>query len=51
MKLLCSEDYNEMSRIAADQITQEIHRKPDLILGLATGSSPLETYRCLQRDY
>lgn len=51
MKLLCAEDYDRMSRMAADLIEQEIRENAGLILGLATGSSPFGIYQCFQKDY
>ncbi|ADL07107.1 glucosamine-6-phosphate deaminase [Thermosediminibacter oceani] len=51
MKIIVAGDYQEMSRIAANIIAEEIKKKPDLVLGLATGSTPLGTYRELVRMY
>ena len=34
----------EIGTVAADAITALLHRKPDAVLGLATGSSPLAIY-------
>ena len=42
-----AKDYNEMSRKAANIISAQVIMKPDAVLGLATGSSPLGTYRQL----
>jgi len=39
----------EMGRIGADIFALEIKKKPDLVLGLATGSSPISLYRELVR--
>ena len=44
MKFYCGEDYEAMSRIAANIISAQIIMKPDCVLGLATGSSPEGTY-------
>ena len=41
------ESYAEMSRKAANLITAQIIYKPDSVLGLATGSSPIGTYKLL----
>ncbi|MCG0274940.1 MAG: glucosamine-6-phosphate deaminase [Thermosediminibacteraceae bacterium] len=51
MKIMIAGDYQEMSSIAANIIAEEIKKKPDLVLGLATGSTPLGTYRELVRMY
>lgn len=45
MKLIVVENYDEMSRLAAIKIKEVIESKPDAILGLATGSTPIGTYK------
>ncbi len=40
-----------MSKTAADIIVEHIHKHPQLVLGLATGSTPIETYKCLIEDH
>ena len=40
-------DYEEMSRKAANIIGAQVITKPDCVLGLATGSSPVGTYQNL----
>ena len=40
-------DYEEMSRKAANIIGAQVITKPDCVLGLATGSSPVGTYKNL----
>ncbi len=47
MKILCTRDYDHMSRQAANIISAQVILKPESVLGLATGSSPLGTYRQL----
>lgn len=44
-------DYKEMSRKAANIISAQIILKPDCVLGLATGSSPIGTYNQLIEWY
>ena len=51
MKFYCGEDYEAMSRIAANIISAQIIMKPDCVLGLATGSSPEGTYAQLVEWY
>lgn len=51
MKIICAKDYADMSRKAANIISAQVIIKPDSVLGLATGSSPLGTYRQLIRWY
>ncbi len=45
------ENYDAMSREAARLVADRIRRKPNLVLGLATGSSPLGMYKELIRMY
>ncbi|MBR6029977.1 MAG: glucosamine-6-phosphate deaminase [Clostridia bacterium] len=47
MKLIRARDYDHMSRQAANIISAQVILKPDSVLGLATGSSPIGTYRQL----
>ncbi len=43
MRIYKANDYNEMSRKAASIIASQVILKPDCVLGLATGSSPVGT--------
>lgn len=45
------ESYDELSTKAAAIIAAQVISKPESILGLATGSSPLGTYNCLVKAY
>lgn len=45
------ENYEELSRKAAAIIAAQVISKPESVLGLATGSSPLGTYDCLVKAY
>ena len=47
MKIIRTKDYTHMSRAAANIISAQVILKPDSVLGLATGSSPIGTYRQL----
>ena len=49
MKVIVKEDYDEISRLAAKMIAEVVKKKPDAVLGLATGSTPVGTYRELIR--
>ncbi len=51
MKLIYAKDYEQMSRKAANIIAAQITLKPDSVLGLATGSSPIGTYKELIAKY
>lgn len=44
MKIIKAKDYTQMSRMAANIISAQVILKPDCILGLATGSTPIGTY-------
>ena len=47
MRIYCEKDYEAMSRRAANLISAEVIRRPDCVLGLATGSTPVGTYKQL----
>lgn len=47
MKVEIVENYDEMSRRAADIVEEQILKNPSSVLGLATGSTPLGLYRKL----
>ncbi len=47
MKIIHAKDYNDLSRKAANIISAQVILKPESVLGLATGSSPLGIYRQL----
>ena len=47
MKVYTAKDYAGMSRIAANILSAQVTLKPDCILGLATGSTPIGTYKVL----
>ena len=51
MRLYRAKDYNDMSRKAANIISAQIILKPDCVLGLATGSTPIGTYQQLIARY
>ncbi len=51
MRIYKTKDYNEMSRRAAAIISSQIILKPDCVLGLATGSTPIGTYEHLVEWY
>ena len=51
MRLIIAKDYADVSRKAANIIAAQIHLKPDCVLGLATGSSPVGTYKELIAKY
>ena len=51
MRVYCAADYNHASRVAANIISAQVIMKPDCVLGLATGSTPVGTYEELIRRY
>ena len=51
MRLIRAKDYQDVSRKAANIIAAQIQLKPDCVLGLATGSSPVGTYKELIKKY
>lgn len=44
MEVVILQDRSEIGRVAADAVAALLKRKPDAVLGLATGSSPLTIY-------
>ncbi len=44
MKVIVEKNYDELSKRAANILEKEIRNKPDIVLGLATGSTPIGTY-------
>ena len=50
MKYIVVNSYDELSNKAADLIAAQILVKPNCVLGLATGSSPVGTYKRLIED-
>ncbi len=50
MKVIITENYDEMSKTAASIITELVKNNPNAILGLATGSSPIGTYKNMAKD-
>ena len=50
MEFIKVKTYEEMSRKAADIILSQISEKKDSVLGLATGSTPVGTYRILSQE-
>ena len=51
MNIIHVSSYEELSRKAADLIAAQILLKPDCVLGLATGSTPIGTYQNLVKKY
>jgi len=49
-KIIC-ENYDKMSKMAAQIVSDQIKSKPDSVLGLATGSTPIGMYKELVRMF
>jgi glucosamine-6-phosphate deaminase len=49
MEVIIEETEEQVGRLAAEMIAQQLLRKPNSVLGLATGSTPVGTYRELVR--
>jgi glucosamine-6-phosphate deaminase len=51
MKIIEVRDYQQMSDTAAEYIIKKIVQDPSINLGLATGGTPVGTYKCLIDDH
>jgi glucosamine-6-phosphate deaminase len=51
MRVCVRDDYEQMSRAAAQEIVRLLNSKPNAVLGLATGSTPLGLYQELIRRH
>ena len=51
MKLITIDNYEELSKVAARELASTIKEKPNAILGLATGGSPVGMYKELIKMY
>jgi glucosamine-6-phosphate deaminase len=49
MEVIICKTYEAMSRAAAEAVAEVMNAKPDAVLGLATGSTPLALYKELAR--
>ena len=51
MRVIAANDYLQMSQMAARFLSAQVTLKPDSVLGLATGSSPIGLYKELTALY
>ena len=51
MKVIITENYEEMSQKAAEIIIDIVKNNPNAVLGLATGSSPIGAYQAIAKDH
>ncbi|MFH1376557.1 MAG: glucosamine-6-phosphate deaminase [Candidatus Woesearchaeota archaeon] len=47
MKIIKTKDYNELSKKASDILIKEIAKKPNVVIGFASGFTPLGLYKIL----
>lgn len=51
MKIIITKDYEEMSQKAFEVMKAVLTEKPDAVLGLATGSTPIGLYKNMIKDH
>ncbi|MGG5463108.1 glucosamine-6-phosphate deaminase [Clostridium sp. B9] len=51
MRLIITKNYEEMSKVAANEMAESIKANPEIVLGLATGGTPVEMYKNLIKMY
>ena len=51
MRIIVTDSYEEMSKVAARIVAGQLYLKPNSVLGLATGSTPVGTYKNLIEWY
>ena len=51
MRIIITKNYDDMSKKAANIIASKVILKPNAVLGLATGSTPIGTYQRLVEGY
>jgi glucosamine-6-phosphate deaminase len=51
MEVIIQRDYEQMSKVAAQIVVEVLNTKPNAVLGMATGSTPLGLYQELVRLY
>jgi glucosamine-6-phosphate deaminase len=51
MRVIVKKDYDEMSKLAGEIICDVVRKNPRAVLGLATGSTPLGTYKEMIRQH
>ena len=51
MKVIITKDYDEMSNVAFSFVKKAVTEKPDAVLGLSTGTTPLGLYRKMVADH
>ena len=51
MEVIIQPTYTQLAEVAAEIIRDALLKKPNLVLGLATGSTPIGLYEALVRMY
>ena len=51
MEIIIQPDYHQLTTVASEIIRDALLKKPNLVLGLATGSTPIGLYKALVRMY
>ncbi len=51
VKFICADSETEAGRVAAEIMAEVIRTRPDALIGLATGSTPINMYSCLADMY
>ena len=51
MKVIIVDNYEQASQEAAKIFIKQVNEKPDSVLGLATGSTPIRMYEILRQDH
>ena len=51
MVILKCKDYEECSKVASEIFIDAIKQNPNIVLGLATGSTPIGTYKNIIKAY
>lgn len=51
MRFIKVKNYKEMSEKASDIVINEVLKKPNLVIGFATGKTPLSLYKQLVKEY
>ena len=51
MKVIITKNYEEMSSKAFEIMADVVKNKPDAVLGLATGSTPIGLYKNMIKDH
>ncbi|SFG41243.1 glucosamine-6-phosphate deaminase [Halobacillus alkaliphilus] len=51
MEIIVTKDYRELSRTVCEILEKQVIGKPDSVLGLATGGTPLGTYEEMVKGY